>query len=156
MSHVLILHGPNLNLLGQREPEIYGTLTLADIDSALSRFAAQCEIQLSSFQSNAEHELVERIHRAPADGVDWILINPAGLTHTSVVLRDALAAVAVPFIEVHLSNPDRREPFRHHSYLADLASGRIAGFGADSYLLALQAVVNRIDAAGAADEHQRR
>ncbi|MGY6553686.1 MAG: type II 3-dehydroquinate dehydratase [Wenzhouxiangella sp.] len=155
MAHVLVLHGPNLNLLGQREPEVYGRATLADIDSALSRFAEQCEIQLSSFQSNAEHELVERIHRAPTDGVDWILINPAGLTHTSVVLRDALAAVALPFIEVHLSNPDRREPFRRHSYLADLASGRIAGFGADSYLLALQAVVNRIDAAGAADEHQR-
>lgn len=153
MPHVLVLHGPNLNLLGQREPEIYGRATLAEIDSALSRFAEQCEIRLSCFQSNAEHTLVERIHQAPADGVDWILINPAGLTHTSIVLRDALAAVALPFIEVHLSNPDSREPFRHHSYLADIASGRIAGFGPDSYLLALQAVVNRIDAAGSPEEN---
>lgn len=152
MPHVLVLHGPNLNLLGQREPEIYGRATLVEIDSSLSRFAEQCGIRLRCFQSNAEHELVERIHQAPADDVDWIVINPAGLTHTSVVLRDALAAVALPFIEVHLSNPESREPFRQHSYLADLAVGRIAGFGADSYLLALQAVVNRIDAAGSSDD----
>lgn len=146
MSHILVLHGPNLNLLGQREPHIYGHATLNDIDASLARFAEQCGVQLSIFQSNAEHELVERIHRAAAEAVDWILINPAGLTHTSIVLRDALAAVALPFIEIHLSNPDSREPFRHHSYLADLASGRISGFGADSYLLALQAVINRMDA----------
>lgn len=155
MPHVLVLHGPNLNLLGRREPHFYGHATLEDINASLSRFAEQCGLRLSLFQSNAEHELLERIHRAPAEGVDWILINPAGLTHTSVVLRDALAAVALPFIEIHLSNPDSREPFRRHSYLADLASGRISGFGADSYLLALQAVINRIDAAPPGDAHQR-
>lgn len=146
MVHVLVLHGPNLNLLGRREPHIYGTLTLEAINEQLHGFAQHCGMQLSIFQSNAEHALVERIHAALDEGVDWIVINPAGLTHTSVVLRDALAAVALPFIEVHLSNPERREPFRHHSYLADLASGRIAGFGAESYMLALQAVVNRADA----------
>lgn len=142
MTRVLVIHGPNLNLLGQREPEIYGTTSLGDIDHELAAFAAQCEVDLCSFQSNAEHELIDRIHAAAHDGTEWILINPGGLTHTSVVLRDALAAVALPFIEVHLSNPDSREPFRRHSYLADLARGRIAGFGADSYLLALQAVIN--------------
>lgn len=146
MVHVLVLHGPNLNLLGRREPHIYGTLTLEEINAQLQGFAEQCGVRLSIFQSNAEHALVERIQAANDDGVDWILINPAGLTHTSVVLRDALAAVAVPFVEVHLSNPDSREPFRHHSYLADLACGRIAGFGAESYMLALQAVVNLADA----------
>ena len=146
MVHVLVLHGPNLNLLGHREPHIYGTVTLDAINDQLQVFAEQCGIRLSVFQSNAEHALVERIHAALEEEVDWIVINPAGLTHSSVVLRDALAAVALPFIEVHLSNPDSREPFRHHSFLADLAHGRVAGFGADSYLLALQAVVNRVDA----------
>lgn len=145
MTRVLVLHGPNLNLLGQREPEIYGTTTLADIDALLGDFAEQCKVELTTFQSNAEHALIDRIHSALRDGTDWILINPGGLTHTSVALRDALAAVALPFIEVHLSNPDSREPFRRHSYLADLATGRIAGFGADSYLLALQAVINRCE-----------
>lgn len=152
MAHVLVLHGPNLNLLGRREPHIYGHVTLDAINEQLRGFAEQCGLRLSAFQSNAEHALVERIHVAADEGVDWILINPAGLTHTSVVLRDALAAVALPFIEVHLSNPDSRELFRHRSYLADLASGRIAGFGADSYLLALQAVVNRIDAVDSRQE----
>ncbi len=145
MPNVLVVHGPNLNLLGTREPEHYGLNTLAEIDAELARFADSCGISLHAFQSNAEHELLERIHAAATDGTDWIVINPAGLTHTSVVLRDALAAVNLPFIEVHLSNPERRETFRHHSYLADLASGRICGFGADSYLLALQAIVNRLD-----------
>lgn len=149
MVHVLVLHGPNLNLLGRREPHIYGHVTLDAINDHLQRFAEQCGLRLSVFQSNAEHALVERIQTAPDDQVDWILINPAGLTHTSVVLRDALAAVALPFIEVHLSNPDSREPFRHRSFLADLATGRIAGLGADSYLLALQAIVNRVDAVDA-------
>jgi len=147
--HVLVLHGPNLNLLGRREPHIYGHVTLDAINDQLRAFAEQCGLRISVFQSNAEHALVERIHAAAEERVDWILINPAGLTHTSVVLRDALAAVGLPFIEVHLSNPDSREPFRQRSYLADLASGRIAGFGADSYLLALQAVVNRVDAVAA-------
>lgn len=145
MVHILVLHGPNLNLLGGREPHIYGSTTLPAINDQLQVFARHCQLRLSVFQTNAEHELVERIHSAPRDDVDWIVINPAGLTHTSVVLRDALAAVALPFIEVHLSNPDGRESFRHRSYLADLAQGRIAGFGADSYLLALQAIVNRAD-----------
>jgi 3-dehydroquinate dehydratase II len=148
MAAVLVLHGPNLNLLGRREPEIYGSTTLAEIDQQLKAFADSCGIELASFQSNAEHELVERIQRAAEDGFDWIVINPAAFTHTSVALRDALKAVGLPFVEVHLSNPDSREPFRRHSYLADLAAGRIAGFGADSYLLALQAVVNRIDVSG--------
>ncbi len=154
MAHILVLHGPNLNLLGRREPHIYGTETLDAINDQLQRFAAQCGLRLSVFQSNAEQALVERIHAALEDAVDWIVINPAGLTHTSVVLRDALAAVALPFIEVHLSNPDSRESFRHHSFLADLASGRIAGFGADSYLLALQGIVNRVEATDANGPNQ--
>ncbi len=145
MAAVLVLHGPNLNLLGTREPEVYGSASLAEIDAQLARFAADCGLDLHSLQANAEHVLVERIHQAAADGIDWIIINPAAFTHTSVALRDALAAVRLPFIEVHLSNPAAREPFRHHSYLSDLASGVISGFGADSYLLALQAVVNRLE-----------
>jgi 3-dehydroquinate dehydratase II len=148
MAAVLVVHGPNLNMLGTREPEIYGSTTLAEIDAEMARFAAGCDVDLSSFQSNAEHALIERIQQAASDGTDWIVINPAAYTHTSVALRDALAAVGLPFIEVHLSNPDRREGFRRHSYFSDLAVGTIAGFGADSYLLALQAVVNRIDVSG--------
>jgi 3-dehydroquinate dehydratase II len=148
MAAVLVLHGPNLNLLGQREPEIYGSTTLDEINAQLARFAADCGVDLSTFQSNGEKELIERIHQAAADGTDWILINPAAFTHTSVALRDALSAVGLPFIEIHLSNPDRRESFRQHSYFSDLATGSICGFGAESYLLALQAVVNRIDSSG--------
>ncbi len=146
MPSVLVLHGPNLNLLGRREPAIYGETTLKQIDDLLHGLAEECGLNLTTFQTNAEHELVERVHRAAAEEVDWIIINPAGLTHTSIILRDALVASEVPFIEVHLSNPEAREPFRRHSYLADLAVGRISGFGADSYLLALQAVINRLDA----------
>jgi 3-dehydroquinate dehydratase-2 len=146
VPRILVLHGPNLNLLGHREPSIYGHSSLQEIDDLLLGLAEDCGLSLTTFQSNAEHELVGRIHEAGPEGVDWIIINPGGLTHTSVVLRDALAAVEVPFIEVHLSNPDAREAFRHHSFLADLAVGRISGFGADSYLLALQAVINRLDA----------
>ncbi len=145
MSSVLVVHGPNLDLLGRREPEIYGRQSLAEIDTAMERFAAQCSVAIEAFQSNSEGEIIERLHRAADDGTDWIIINPAGLTHSSVVLRDALAAIALPFVEVHLSNPAAREAFRHRSLLADLAVGTIAGFGADSYLLALQAVVNRIE-----------
>jgi 3-dehydroquinate dehydratase II len=148
MTAVLVLHGPNLNLLGSREPEIYGSTTLEEINAQLARFAADCGIDLVSFQSNGEHELIERIHQAANDGTDWILFNPAAFTHTSVALRDALCAVALPFVEVHLSNPDQREPFRQHSYFSDLAVGTICGFGADSYLLALQAVVNRVEVLG--------
>lgn len=142
MTAVLVLHGPNLNLLGAREPQIYGHTTLDEINAGLARFSGDCGVKLESFQSNAEHELIERIQRAATDGTDWILINPAGLTHTSVALRDALAATGLPFVEVHLSNPQAREPFRHRSLFSDLAVGTIAGFGADSYLLALQAIVN--------------
>ncbi|MGY6630414.1 MAG: type II 3-dehydroquinate dehydratase [Wenzhouxiangella sp.] len=148
MTAVLVLHGPNLNLLGRREPSIYGTTTLEAIDHFLGEFAESCQIELSSFQSNAEHVLVERVQQAMDDGTDWIIINPAAFTHTSVALRDALAATGLPFIEVHLSNPDRREPFRHHSYFSDLAVGTIAGFGEDSYLLALQFVVNQVERSG--------
>jgi 3-dehydroquinate dehydratase-2 len=146
VPRILVLHGPNLNLLGRREPSIYGHSSLQEIDDLLLALAEDCGVSLTTFQSNAEHELIGRIHDAGAAGVDWIIINPAGLTHTSVVLRDALAAADIPFIEVHLSNPDARETFRHRSYLADLAVGRISGFGPDSYLLALQAVINRLDA----------
>ena len=148
MTAVLVIHGPNLNLLGTREPGIYGQTTLDEIDARLARFAASCGIDLDCFQSNAEHELVDRIQQSADDGTDWILVNPAGLTHTSVVLRDALAAVGLPFVEVHLSNPHAREPFRHRSMVSDLAVGTVAGFGPDSYLLALQAIVNRLEPSG--------
>lgn len=148
MTAVLVVHGPNLNLLGRREPDVYGRDTLEDINTRLARFAETCALDLAVFQSNAEHEIVDRIQRAADDGTDWILINPAALTHTSVSLRDALAAVALPFVEVHISNPHSREPFRHRSYLSDLAVGTIVGFGADSYLLALQAIINRVEASG--------
>ncbi|WP_376694993.1 type II 3-dehydroquinate dehydratase [Wenzhouxiangella sp. EGI_FJ10305] len=148
MMAVLVVHGPNLNLLGQREPEVYGRDTLDDINARLARLAARHDVDLATFQSNAEHELVDRIQATAEDGTDWILINPAAFTHSSVALRDAMAAVALPFIEIHLSNPHRREPFRHHSYFSDLAEGVVAGLGADSYLLALQAVINKIKASG--------
>jgi 3-dehydroquinate dehydratase-2 len=148
MPAVLVVHGPNLNLLGTREPRVYGTTTLAEINARLARLAARSDIDLDIFQSNAEHALIERIHAAAEDGTDWILINPAAYTHTSVALRDALAAVGLPFIEIHLSNPAGREPFRHQSYFSDLAVGTICGFGVDSYLLAVQAAMNRMKASG--------
>lgn len=148
MTSVLVLHGPNLNLLGSREPDIYGSTSLSEINARLARFAAECGVDLATFQSNAEHELIERVHQAAADGTDWILINPAAFTHTSIALRDALSAVGLPFIEIHLSNPDGREAFRHQSWFSDLAVGTISGFGADSYLLGLQAVINRIEPSG--------
>ncbi len=144
MARLLVLHGPNLNLLGTREPEIYGHATLADIDADLAERAASAGHQLASFQSNAEHALVDRIQAAKGQ-VDFILINPAAFTHTSVAIRDALAAVAIPFIEVHLSNPHTREPFRHTSYFTDLAVGIVAGFGPLSYGLALAAAIRRLD-----------
>jgi len=149
VAKFLVMHGPNLNLLGEREPQVYGHATLADIDAVLSSRAAAEGHALESFQSNAEHELVERVQAARKDGTDFILINPAAFTHTSVALRDALAAAKVPFIEVHLSNPHAREPFRHHSYVSDLARGVICGFGADSYRLALDAALGIISAHGA-------
>ena len=137
MAQLLALHGPNLDLLGSREPGHYGHTTLAAIDAALRAEAERAGHALSTFQSNAEHTLIERIHAARHEGVAGIVFNPAGYTHTSVVLRDALLAVAIPFVEVHLSNPQAREPFRRHSYFSDIAVGTVAGFGAESYRLGL-------------------
>ena len=142
MANLLVLHGPNLNLLGTREPDVYGHTTLAQIDAALVQQAAGHQVQ--SLQSNAEHVLVDRVQAARTDGTDFILINPAAFTHTSVALRDALAAVAIPFIEIHLSNPHTREPFRAHSYFSDKAVGVICGFGADSYRFAMDAALQRL------------
>ena len=135
---LLVLHGPNLNLLGQREPAVYGRTTLKEIDADLAKIAAHAGAKLDCLQSNHEGVLIDRIQAAGSDGTNFIIINPGGLTHTSVALRDALAAVALPFIEVHLSNIHRRELFRQHSYLSDIALGVICGLGADGYRLALQ------------------
>lgn len=144
-ASVLVLHGPNLNLLGTREPEVYGRTTLADINLALAEKAAAAGIALASFQSNHEGELVERIHAARAEGVSAIIINPAAYTHTSVAIRDALAGVAIPFVEVHLSNVHARESFRHHSYFSDIAIGVICGLGHQGYALALDYLLNKIN-----------
>lgn len=144
MPHILVLHGPNLNLLGSREPEHYGALTLEQINEQLQQHAQQLGLQLSCLQSNAEHVLLERIHQAPQQGVDFILINPAAFTHTSVALRDALKAVGLPYIEVHLSNIHAREPFRQHSYFSDQAVGVICGLGGYGYVLALKAAVDQL------------
>lgn len=149
MAKILVLHGPNLNLLGSREPQIYGRDTLADINGRLAERAQAADHELGWFQSNAEHELIGRIHQARDEQVALILFNPGAFTHTSIALRDALAAVAIPFIEVHLSNVHAREPFRHHSYLSDIALGVICGFGSDSYRLALEAAIRRLAAPGA-------
>ena len=146
MAKLLVLHGPNLNLLGTREPEVYGRTTLAEINASLAEQASAAGHALESLQSNAEHDLVNRVQAARSDGTDFILINPAAFTHTSVALRDALAAVAIPFIEIHLSNPHSREAFRHHSYFSDLAVGVVCGFGADSYRYALEAALKRLSA----------
>ena len=144
MARLLLLHGPNLNLLGSREPEVYGRTSLAEIDGDLAARATAAGHQLESLQSNSESELVDRVQAAAHDGTAFILVNPAAYTHTSVALPDALDAVAIPFIEVHLSNPQAREPFRHTSYFSDLAVGTIAGFGADSYRYALDAALARL------------
>ena len=141
---LLVLHGPNLNLLGTREPNHYGQTTLADINLALAERAATANVDLESFQSNHEGALIERVHAAREQGVRFIIINPAAYTHTSVALRDALAAVAIPFIEVHLSNVHAREPFRQHSYFSDLAIGVICGLGSEGYLLALEYALGRL------------
>ncbi|MEN9356248.1 MAG: 3-dehydroquinate dehydratase, type [Pseudomonadota bacterium] len=141
---LLVLHGPNLNLLGTREPDIYGHTTLADIHLTMEAQARAAGMQLESFQSNSEGELVSRIQAAASEGIRFIIINPAAYTHTSIALRDALAAVAIPFIEVHLSNIHAREAFRHHSYLSDLAVGVICGLGHESYSLALTAALSRL------------
>lgn len=147
MARFLVLHGPNLNLLGTREPEIYGRATLADIDRDLAERAEAAGHALACFQSNAEHALVDRIQAARGEA-DFILINPAAFTHTSVAIRDALAAVGIPFIEVHLSNPHAREPFRHTSFFTDLAVGIVAGFGALGYSLALTAGIRHLERRG--------
>lgn len=145
LATILVLNGPNLNLLGEREPDQYGHRSLADIMQELEELATACGVSLSSMQSNSEGELVDAIQQAGRDGVDYIIINPAGYTHTSVVIRDALLAVKVPFIEVHLSAVHAREPFRQKSYFADIALGVISGFRGESYLLALQAILNQLD-----------
>ena len=145
MATLLVLHGPNLNLLGTREPDKYGATTLAEINQDLERRAREGGHHLLHLQSNAEYELIERIHAAKGEGVDFILINPAAFTHTSVALRDALLAVSIPFIEVHLSNVHKREPFRHHSYFSDVAVGVICGLGASSYQLALEAALEQLE-----------
>lgn len=142
MAKILVLHGPNLNLLGVREPAVYGRTTLAEIDARLIARAAGQGHELESFQSNAEHELVDRVQAAMGDRSAFILINPAAFTHTSVALRDALAASQLPFIEVHLSNPHAREPFRHQSFFSDLARAVISGCGADSYNFALETAMH--------------
>lgn len=141
---ILVIHGPNLNLLGTREPEVYGAQTLAQIDADLAKKAAEAGFTLESFQSNHEGALVDRIQAAPREGCRFIIINPAAYTHTSVALRDALAAVALPFVEVHLSNIHKREPFRHHSYFSQLAEGVICGLGARGYALALSHVMDTL------------
>jgi 3-dehydroquinate dehydratase-2 len=144
---LLVLHGPNLNLLGSREPEVYGSTTLAQIDDDLQRIAAEAGAQLQSFQSNHEGALIERVHAARDEGTRFIIINPGGFTHTSVALRDALAGVALPFIEVHLSNVHRREPFRRRSYFSDLALGVICGLGPQGYRAALAYALEQLRAA---------
>lgn len=144
MATILVLHGPNLNMLGTREPEVYGRETLADINDRLHDQAAAAGHHLLHLQSNAEYELIERLHEARAEGVDFVLINPAAFTHTSVALRDAILASDIPFIEVHLSNVHAREAFRHHSYFSDIAVGVICGLGSQGYDLALQAALRQL------------
>ena len=144
--NVLVLHGPNLNLLGTREPAVYGSVTLPDIDRELTQIAKEAGSTLKSLQSNHEGVLIDRVHAARTDGTEFIVINPGAFTHTSVALRDAFAGVAIPFVEVHLSNVHRREPFRHHSYFSDLAEGVIVGLGAQGYYLALRFALSRAPA----------
>ena len=145
MRKILLINGPNLNLLGRREPGFYGEATLAAIEERLKAQAAARNARLESFQSNAEHELVERVQALAADPADFAIVNPGAFTHTSIALRDALLAVSVPFIEVHLSNVHAREPFRRHSYFSDIAAGSIVGLGAQGYELALAAALDRLD-----------
>lgn len=145
MASILVINGPNLNLLGGREPEQYGYRSLQEIMEDLDRFAGACGHELRYVQKNSEGALVDVVHQAAADNVDYIIINPAGYTHTSIVLRDALLAVSIPFVEVHLSLVQGREEFRQKSYFSDIALGVISGFKGESYMLALQAIINRIE-----------
>lgn len=145
MAKILVIHGPNLNLLGTREPQHYGAASLQEIDAELAAMAKDAGHTLLAIQSNAEHALIDAIQQSPADGIDFIIINPAAFTHTSVALRDAMAAVKIPFIEVHLSNVHAREHFRQHSYFSDLAVGVISGLGPIGYRLALQAALDKLN-----------
>ena len=144
MARLLLLNGPNLNLLGQREPEVYGSDTLASIEERARNAAAKLGHELVAFQSNAEHELIDRVQAAKANGIGFCILNPGGFTHTSVALRDSLLGVKLPFIELHLSNTFAREKFRHHSYFSDIAVGCIVGLGAQGYELAVQAAAARL------------
>ena len=147
MARLLLINGPNLNLLGSRETQVYGRTSLADIEDRLGKSAAELGHELAAFQSNAEHEIVERVHRPAAEGVDFILLNPGAFTHTSIAIRDALLGVGIPFIEVHISNTFAREDFRKQSYFSDIAAGCLFGFGAYSYEMALQAASKQLNAA---------
>ena len=144
MSKVLVINGPNLNLLGTREPQIYGSTTLADLERGLCAQGEALGVEVSCFQSNHEGAIVDRIQAARGEGVGWVLINAGAYTHTSVAIRDALAGVAIPFVEVHISNVHKREAFRHHSYLSDVAEAVMAGFGTAGYGLALQFIASRM------------
>ena len=148
MSVFLLINGPNLNLLGSREPEVYGATRLSEIEERCAELAREMGHELSCFQSNAEHELIDRVHKAAADGVDFIILNPGGFTHTSIALRDAFLAVRIPFIEIHLSNTFAREEFRQNSYFSDIANSCLFGFGAYGYELALQAASHYVADAG--------
>ena len=144
MKRILVLHGPNLNLLGQREPEVYGRQTLADIDMELAGLAKELNLAIDTYQSNHEGDLIDRIHASANDGFSGIIINPGGLTHTSVALRDAISAIELPVIEAHLSNIHARESFRNYSYVAGVVVGQVSGFGAASYLLALRGLATHL------------
>ncbi|MEQ1684908.1 MAG: type II 3-dehydroquinate dehydratase [Burkholderiaceae bacterium] len=146
MNKVLILNGPNLNLLGTREPQVYGHTTLADVETLMAKLATERGVDAECFQSNHEGALIDRIHAARTQGVAYIMINPGGLTHTSVALRDALAGVAIPFIEVHISNVHKREEFRHHSYLSGIAEAVLCGFGTSGYSMALNYICDKLQA----------
>ena len=147
MNKILILNGPNLNLLGTREPPVYGHTTLADVEALMAQQAAVRGVEVDCFQSNHEGALIDSIHAARSEGVAYIIINPGGLTHTSVALRDALAGVAIPFIEVHVSNVHKREEFRHHSYLSGIAEAVLCGFGTGGYSMALNYICDKLQAA---------
>ena len=144
MHKVLLINGPNLNLLGSREPQVYGSTTLAELENGLRAQAQGLDLELECFQSNHEGAIVDRIHQARSDGVGFVIINPGAYTHTSIAIRDAFAGVDIPFVEVHISNVHRREAFRHHSYLSDVAEGTIVGLGTQGYALALQYIIARL------------